>query len=347
MYQPLFTITPEINNRIVQLERIRTIIASSKILPKEEIILRHRALVDAVHSSTSIEGNPLNKEQVENVISGQIIRASQQAIIEVQNYKKALDWMEKRTQTLQKITLRDVFRLHHITLNGLLHPAKVGIFRSGPVYIVDVIGQEEQVRYTGPSPSALSKLCQDLFIWLYSAKNTLHPLLKAGIFHYEFVSIHPFGDGNGRVTRLLTLLYLRQNSYGFRNALIPDTYYLQNRQGYYHALRQADSYRQQRVADITPWLEYFTKGLVDVASQLEHDISVVKVQSSNQTPIRLSRQELKILDFARQVGQISLKDVLDILEVPKRTAQRWLADLVKWRLLKREGVGRNTVYKLQ
>lgn len=346
MYKPLFTITSEINNKIAQIERARSAVEASRILPKEEIILRHRALVDAAHSSTSIEGNPLNEKQVERVLAGKAIEASQRSILEIQNYKRALDWMEKRLQIKKPISTSDVLKLHQMTMSGLLPREKTGRFRLGPIYIVDIHGKEEKIRYVGPDSKRLSALCQELLAWLRLVKSELHPILAAGIFHYEFVSIHPFADGNGRVTRLLTLLLLRKNGYGFRNVLIPDVYYLQNRLSYYQALSRASVYSKRRIADLTPWLVYFVNGISETAKELEHDISLIKLTSKSAKTIRLSRQEIKILDFVNQMGQITLKDALDILEVPKRTAQRRLAGLVEKKLLESQGFGRNIFYVL-
>lgn len=346
MYQPRFTITPEINNKIARIERARSAVEASRILPKEEIILRHRALVDAVHSSTSIEGNSLDKKQVEKVLAGKMIEASQRSILEIQNYKRALDWIEKRLQIKKPISIGDILKLHQMTMSGLLPREKTGRFRLGPIYIVDIHEEKEKIRYIGPDSKKLSVLCQKLFAWLKSAKDKLHPVLAAGIFHYEFVSIHPFADGNGRVTRLLTLLLLRRNGYGFRNVLIPDVYYLQNRLGYYQALSRASVYSKRRIADLTPWLTYFVNGIFETAKELEHDISLIKLTSKSAKTIRLSRQEIKILDFVNQMGRITLKDALDILEIPKRTAQRRLAGLVEKKLLKSQGFGKNIFYVL-
>ncbi len=346
MYQPRFTITPEINNSIARIERIRTTVEASRILPKEEIILRYRALIDAVHSSTSIEGNPLNIKQVEEVLAGKMAQASQRAILEVQNYKRALDWVEQRLQVKKPISVADILKLHRITMDGLLPDEKVGKFRSGQIYIVDVHGKEEKVRYVGPESKKLLNLYQELFAWIQSAEDNLHPILTAGILHYEFVSIHPFADGNGRVTRLITLFFLRKNGYGFRNVLVPDVYYLQNRPGYYQALNQAKVYSKQRIADLTPWLAYFVSGIYETAKELEYDISLITLTSKNGKTFRLSRQEIKVLDFAHQMGQVTLTDVLDILEIPKRTAQRRLAGLVEKNLLKSQGAGKNIFYIL-
>lgn len=252
MYVPKFIITPQITNDIAEIEGIRTLVDQSKILPEREIALRYRATVEAVHSSTTIEGNPLSKQQVEAVLAGKEVAQAEYAITEVKNYKKALDWLDERRQQHNPISIEDIFKLHGLTMKGLLPKEKTGKLRLGPVYIVDIIGQEERVRYIGPEANALEKLLSELFEWLYKDATQLHPVLTASILHFEFVSIHPFSDGNGRVTRLLTMLYLSQRGYGFKDVLVPDIYYLEHRLEYYNALNQAKTYAEQRIADLTP-----------------------------------------------------------------------------------------------
>src|SRR3989344_1402301 len=129
MYTPQFTITPQVANDIVEIEGIRTLVEQSKILPEQEIALRYRATVEAVHSSTTIEGNPLNKRQVEAVLAGKEVAQGEYAILEVKNYKRALDWLEKRRLRSQPISVKDVLTLHSITMDGLLPKKKVGHLR--------------------------------------------------------------------------------------------------------------------------------------------------------------------------------------------------------------------------
>jgi len=346
MFQPKFTITPEINNRVAEMARIKEVVNKSRILPEQEITLRYRAKVDAIHSSTSIEGNLLNKRQVQLVISGKSVRASERMITEAINYKNALDWLEKRSRKTKKISFDDILSLHRLTLRQLLPEEKVGNFRKGEIFIVDVINGKDVVRYIGPKGYQIRSLLEGLLTWLYNSKNNLHPILKAGIFHYEFVSIHPFSDGNGRVTRLLTLLYLWLNDYAFKKVLVPDVYYLQNRLAYYDALNRAPVYDVRHEIDITPWLDYFTKGFLAVARDLEAEITAFSLKDSGQTPVKLSETELLLVDFARQLGRIDLKEAINIINVPRRTAQRWLARLVAKKILKKHGKGKSIYYQL-
>lgn len=345
MLKPIFTISPEINSRIAEIERIKTLVDHSNILPELEINLRFRATVDAIHSSTTIEGNPLNKDQVEKVLKGKLITAPEYAIQEVVNYKKALDWIDKRSQLRKQICKKDILQLHQLTMNNLLPSEKIGNWRPGKVYIVDEIDNKEIIQYTGPIARNISQLIDHLLQWLKDQSNgNLHPVLVAGILHFVFVSIHPFSDGNGRVTRLLVLMYLRQNEYGFRNALTPDSYYLQHRLQYYKALSLGKTYATRIKADLTPFLDYFTKGFLEVVQKLQQDITAASNTAASKSPIRLSQNEIAILDYTRRFRSITVQDVIDAFNLPKRTAQRRLQGLVDKKILKQEGQARATRY---
>lgn len=345
MYKPNFKITPEINNRIAEIERIREVIKKSSILPQQEVVLRLRAKINSIYSSTSIEGNLLNRREVEKVLGGERVRASEKMIIEALNYKKAIDWIEKRLGSINQIKIGDILKLHDFLMKNLLPHKKTGSFRKGSIYVVDATKQGDVVKYVGPRGEKTEALIKELLEWLKKERNKLHPVLTAGLFHYEFVSIHPFSDGNGRATRLLTMMYLWLKRYDFRKTLALDTYYWQNRMDYYQALSRAKTYTGRREADITPWLEFFTKGFLAAAKDLENEITSVSLSDNGQV-IRLSNDELLIIDFAKQMKRINLQDVLKILGSPGRTAQRRLKRLVDNKIFKRLGKGKSIYYQL-
>lgn len=343
MYQPKYTITSSINTKIIEIEKIKTLVEQSKILPQQELVLRQRAAIEAIYSSTSIENNSLKKDQVEAISQGKVVRAAEQEVIEVQNYLQAWKWLIKKSQQKSNITEKYVFEAQKIMMRGLLNENKVGAYRAGPIYIVD---GNNKLKYQGPKAVQVPYLVRELLDWL-EAEKALHPVLKAGIFHYEFVSIHPFSDGNGRTTRILTLLTLWLSQYDFRQVLVPDSYYWQHRSHYYQALDNAQTYEQQRVADLTSWLEFFTAGFLKEAEELKRQISLVSISGDVDTPLRLTADQMEILDFCQQLGKITLSDTIDILGTSKRTSQRRLEELVKIKLLQKKSAGPATFYSIR
>ena len=123
---PQYTISTKINNNIAELERIRTFLNLSPILPEIELNLRFRATVEATYGSTSVEGNPLNKNQVKKVIQGRPITAPDYALQEVLNYQQALQWLNQQADNLGKIDQKTILKLHKLALADLLPKEKLG-----------------------------------------------------------------------------------------------------------------------------------------------------------------------------------------------------------------------------
>lgn len=347
MYTPRFTITPQINSQIADIEAQRVLIGRSKILPSKEIVLRKRASIEAARSSTGIEGNPLSIHEIELVLSGQKIAASERFITEVLNYKKALEYMEKRALENTPLFIQDALSVHAIVMNNLLQQNKIGVLRKTPIYIVDVVNKKEIMRYEGPEPKNVGTLLDDLFEWMKQMQGKLHPLLIAGIFHYEFVSIHSFADGNGRVTRLLTLLYLYQCGYGLRNILVPDSYYFSDRLRYYSALNNDKKYVRQTKADLTSWLEYFIAGMHQAVTDIARKVSVVSLPEKAHNIVILSEEDYQLIEFISNVQKAGIEEIETAIHMPKRTVQRRLQRLVQVGVLARIGKGRATEYQLR
>lgn len=343
MYSPRFTISNGLLCKIADIEALRSQIENSYILPEREIEMRYRASVEATHSSTSIEGNPLNLKQVEKVlIEGNELTRHQYAEIEVKNYKKALDWVEQRKATKKPITLTDILNLHKIVADNLLPTEKVGALRSNPIYITN---QKDETVYDGPNVEVLDSEINELLAWLDGSSGIIHPIIVAGILHFHFVSIHPFADGNGRTTRLLTNLYLGIKDYDLRSALVLESYYSVDKQAYYDALSLANNYAERKVATLNPWIEYFVDGFLSSAKILAIEVTALSGLALGIEKVKISKEESDILSYAKQFGSISLAEAQDLLTgASKRTVQRRLMKLVDDGYLIVEGDARNTKY---
>ncbi|KKQ78301.1 MAG: hypothetical protein UT01_C0074G0001, partial [Candidatus Daviesbacteria bacterium GW2011_GWA1_38_7] len=227
MYKPNFTITPSILTKISEISEIKAIIDRSRVLPLNEAQLRRQAIIRMAHTSTSIEGNKLAEFQVKKVLEGGIVNADQRSIIEVKNYQLALQKIEEMAQTNLPLTIEKILDLHKALMRGLLEENKGGHFRPGPIYVVDDLGDgTEKLRFEGPEAKKVPFLINELLQWLNQAeKERLHPVLKAAVFHLQFVTIHPFSDGNGRMARLLTTYLLYKDGWDFRKIIVLEDYY--------------------------------------------------------------------------------------------------------------------------
>ena len=348
MYQPKFSISPEVFGAVSEIAEVKAIVERSRVLPLNQLQLQREAMIRMVHTSTSIEGNPLEEYQVDKVLSGMSIAADDRSIIEVKNYQSALKEVEKLAEEDGVLDEKTILQIHEIAMKGLLPPEKVGKFRPGPIYIVDDMGNgKEKLRYEGPPEKDLKKLIKELLTWLEKAnKDELHPVLKAGIFHTQFVHIHPFSDGNGRVTRLLTNLLLYKDKWDFRKVIVLEEFYNKNRQNYYNALAYGWDIKYQEGADITDWIEYFMAGFLiearKVATKIQ-SLGMAKTHNKEET-VYLDADEIKIMDYLATTHKLKSDDLVKLLNIAKRTAQLKLKALVEKGVIKSEGKGPATFY---
>ena len=339
MFKPKYQITDQQLSWLSDIAEIRAKIAQLQLSPVRETLLRRRAVIKIAHSSTSIEGNGLSEQEVEKLASKSPIVAPAKDQLEVNNYFAALDALEKFIKK-PGITMATILELHGIVMQGLLPAGKAGQLRAGPVYIVNTRpGYPDRVIYTPPPAEVVTPLLQDLLAWHNQAKS-VHPIIRASILHYQFESIHPFPDGNGRVGRLLALLSLYQNSWDFRRGLVLEEYYNLDRRAYYLALQAGRN-------NLTDWLSYFVEGFWVEALRLQESTLSLISGGGALTGRTLDSADLKIIDFALSLGKISSRDASDILSLPLRTAQYRLTRLVKYRILKKLGSGPATVYLLR
>ncbi|MBI3343066.1 Fic family protein, partial [Candidatus Gottesmanbacteria bacterium] len=290
-------------------------------------------------------GNSLEEYQVLQLADGKRVQAESKDIREVKNYLHALGFID----TLSKksiLTPNDILTIHTRVISGLVDTKKTGALRRGPVYIVNTKPSgKEQLVYTPPAWQAVPRLLGDLILWC-NQSGAIHPIIRAGILHYQFETIHPFTDGNGRVGRLLTLLHLYQSAWDFKKVLVLDDYYNENRKNYYQALQTGATYKKRNGVDITPWLTYFIKCFWEESLRVKEQILSLQVGAGDIMTRRLNTDELRMIDFLVTMGKITSSDVVDILKVPKRTAQAKLKKLELYQIVKKIQAGPMTYYIL-
>lgn len=350
MLEPKYTITPLILSNIAEIVEIKAVVERSRVLPLNEAQLRRQAILRMAHTSTSIEGNKLAQFEVGKVIEGKSVRAPQKDILEVENYYKALQRLDEMAKKKNTISSDEIFSLHTMVINGLVEKEKVGKFRPADVYVIDDLGGgREKVRFKAPPANQLSKLIAELLEWLdKSKKESIHPIIRAAILHLQFVTVHPFTDGNGRVARLLTQLQLYRDGWDFRKIIVLEDYYNRDRLSYYNAENYAQGAKYQKDMDFTTWLEYFSTGFLVEARKVLEQVQAMgfgKVSKKSEQ-VFLDKDELQIMDFLTTTGRITSDDISDILSITKRAAQLKLKKLVSNKLLTVQGSGPSTYYIL-
>jgi len=349
-FKPQYKLTDKIVGMLTAIAEAKTAIDRAKLLPKQELRLRRQALIRMTHSSTHIEGNQLNLHQVEAVYAHKKVDAPNRDIYEVQNYLKALRYIEQVVQKKQPLTERVVLKIHKFVTDKTLPDEQCGKYRNGPVYVVRRrLGFPDEKVYTGPEAQKVKKLMAELASWIHeSEKRGVHPVIVAGVVHQEIAAIHPFADGNGRTARALATLVLYQRGFDFRRLFALEDYYNKDRSAYYQAINVGENYEQRKI-DITPWLEYFAKGFKEEIDNVRIKVTSLalrKIDDKLHAQIYLDKDQMKILEFLDQMGRIAVSDVVDILECPKRTAQAHLQRLKKLKIIKQVGKGPASAYVL-
>ena len=190
-YNPPFTITNEILTYVSSIsEKIGRIVATSNLETKPH--LRRNNRIKSIHSSLKIEANSLSLGQVRDVINGKTVLGEQKEIQEVKNAYAAYELFSE----INPYSISDLKKLHGIMTKYVV--AESGEFRRGS----EGVFKGEQCIFMAPSPKFVPELMEDLFCWMQESRDTVHPLILSSVFHYEFVFIHPFADGNGRMARL-------------------------------------------------------------------------------------------------------------------------------------------------
>jgi Fic family protein len=350
MFDPRYKLTNKIVSMLAAIAEARVVISRAKLLPRQELRLRRQALVRMTHASTKIEGNALNIHQVEALAEHKKIDAPARDIYEVENYLKALRYISKVVEEKRPITERVILQIHKLVTHKTLLEDQSGRYRTVPIYVVRRrLGLPQEVMYVGPDAKKVVQLVKALVRWIQESEHRdIHPIVVAGIVHQEIAAIHPFVDGNGRTARALATLVLYQRGYDFRRLFALEDYYNEDRPRYYKAINIGKNYEARRV-DFTPWLEYFVHGFKEEINSVKAQVvslSKRRIGDAVESQVFLTKEQLKIIDFLEQVGKITVGDVVDILECPKRTAQLQLQRLKKLNIIIQTGNGPSSAYML-
>lgn len=343
MYEPKYQISETLSELLTEIAVLREKIVSAKVLPKREVFLTRRARARMIHSSTAIEGNPLDLRDVEAVMAGKMVTGTtKKDILEVVNYEKVLSCIDEIVDKKKVVWEENILKIHRLTTEGILSQRESGRYRKGPVYIVQ--RPSNKVIYTAPKAKVVEKMMKDFSRWLQKMETTnISPVIMAAVGHHQLVTIHPFVDGNGRTSRALATLILYRREYDIKKMFALEDYYNLDRQSYYQAIEKA-----RKDKDLTSWLEYFSEGFLFELEQVWEQIEEFSVEvKAGKEVTYLSKRQRRILDFISINGKIYRSDVVDISSVSEKTAYRDLEKLRQDGFIKRKGRGPATYYILE
>lgn len=334
MFKPNFKITPALTKTLMDIEASRQAVSALPITVSVLTSLRESARLISTHYSTQIEGNRLTQEQVEDVIHGGTFPNRERDEREVKDYYKALDYLDdlikKNTPLIEE---HDIKVLHSLVMNGKIKPTP---YRDGQNVIRD--SGSGAIVYMPPEAKDVSNLMGELISWINEQliEGELPVPMIAAIVHYQFATIHPYYDGNGRTARLLTNWVLHKSGYGLKGIYSLEEYYARNLQAYYQALSVGESHNYYfgRIgSDITDWVVYFCGGMADSFN----NIRVKASESSKQGNIdhshllrELDQRQKKVLSLFSKNKYVTTLEVSELLGIHKRTAlnlcKKWYED---------------------
>jgi Fic family protein len=340
-------ITPELLALIAEIDEFKGAWRSLGTLAPERLkALRHVATIESIGSSTRIEGSKLTDREVERLLSNlEISRFSSRDEQEVAGYAEVMETVFLAWSEIP-ITENHIKQLHRDLLRysdkDERHRGEYKTLRND-VGAFDPEGKMIGIVFETATPFDTPRRMQELVAWLKEARELkrIHPLLIVAVFVVVFLEIHPFQDGNGRLSRVLTTLLLLQAGYAYVPYSSLESVIENSKEGYYLALRQTQSTIHADAPDWQPWLVFFLRSLQQQKRRL-----AVKVEREKNALAVLSELSVKILDYVRDHGRVTTRDMVRETGASPNTLKSTFTSMVEKGLLVRQGGGRSTWYGL-
>jgi len=341
-------ITPEILGLIARIDEFKGAWrALGSLAPDRLSALRRVATIESIGSSTRIEGSKLTDREVERLLANLAIKKfDTRDEQEVAGYAELMDLMFRAWQDIP-FNANHVKQLHQILLQYSQKDAwHRGHYKTNAnsVAAFDENGEQIGIVFETATPFDTPRLMTELLAWVNDErqKAVLHPLLIVGIFIVVFLEIHPFQDGNGRLSRVLTTLLLLQAGYAYVPYSSLESVVEANKEAYYLALRQTQATIHTNTPDWQPWLMFFLRSLTEQIQRLEKKLARERVVLAT-----LPALSLQIVEFAREHGRITMAQAIKLTGASRNTLKQHLHDLVEHRHLDRHGSGRGVWYGLK
>ena len=341
------TITPELLVLIAEVDEFKGAWrALGTLAPERLSALRRVATIESIGSSTRIEGSRLSDRDVERLLANLEIKAfDTRDEQEVAGYAEVMETVFSAWQDLT-VTENHLRQLHR---DLLVYSEKDawhrGSYKTSPnsVAAFDETGKQVGIVFETASPFETPRRMEDLLAWLTKARTeqVLHPLLIVSVFVVVFLEIHPFQDGNGRLSRVLTTLMLLQAGYAYVPYSSLESIIEQSKEGYYLALRQTQGTIRSDAPDWQPWLRFFLRAMQQQMRRLAK-----KVEREKLLLAAIPDLALKIVDHIRDHGRITISEAVMLTGASRNTLKEHLRMLVERRHLVQHGVGRGTWYSL-
>ena len=340
-------ITSEILSLIAEIDEFKGAWKALSLLEPERLLaLKKTAAIESIGSSTRIEGSNLSDREVSALLGNlQIKSLKTRSEQEVAGYAEVIELVFQSWESIH-INENHIKQIHR----GLLRYSKKDEYHRGKykkssneVAVFDSKGKQIGVIFKTASPFDTPRLMKELILWFKETleNQSIHPLLIIAVFTVVFLQIHPFQDGNGRLSRILTTLFLLRSGYIYVPYSSLESIVEQNKERYYLALRKTQKTIQNKNPNWQPWVLFFLQMLQKHVKELRKKMEYEKTVLSD-----LPSLSVKILECARKKGRVTIGDIIHITGKSRNTLKEHFRLLTKKGYLVKHGHGRGVWYSL-
>lgn len=372
MFSPIFSINNKILKNIAAIEAAKAIIDEAPLIPAYEKQFQQEAIVRTVHYGTRIEGNDLTFQEVSKLVEGQKITAGDRDIQEVINYRNVMSYLEELWSLFdanmplpEEKTIdpndkdRSFFysetiikKIHQLTTTKVIPESEAGKYRHQQVVLKNT--KTGEIAHRPPPAIEVPYLVTDFVDWINSPESKeIHPAIRSAIGQYILVAIHPFIEGNGRISRAFALLPLYTEGYDIRRLFSLEEFFDRNAEDYYNTiqsvhLKASDIFKR----DMTDWIEYFTLALSIELSRIKEKVQSLSrdlklKQKLGGKQIHLSERQIKLVEYMQQFGGLRMPDAQQLLPmVSDDTIWRDLKKLIADGVVEKRGSTKGAYYCL-
>lgn len=328
--------TNKLVNDLLKINRAKEVVDLLELPVSIEEEIKKETIAKRVHYSTKIEGNKLKLNEVKEVIENNK-ESHERNVLEVRNYFNALMYLNKEAENNNTITEELILKTHNLVSGK--HLTYKNSFRNDQNVVKD--SETGTIVYMPPEAKDVKSLINQM-IKEFNGKNTNDiPIpIKAGIVAYEFVTIHPFWDGNGRLSRLLATYILKAYGYDLKGFYVVEEFYDKNIDDYYNSLQMGlhhNFYFGRKDADITEWLEYFIGTMANTFEAVGERVKEIYKNSKEEMNIidTLDKRERWVANYIITNNKIKAKDIANHFKINIDTANNWIKKWIEKEFLQR------------
>lgn len=328
--------TNKIVNDLLKINRAKEVVDLLELPVSIEEEIKKESIAKRVHYSTKIEGNNLNLNEVKDILENNK-ESHERNVLEVRNYYNALMYLNKEAENNKTITEDLILKVHNLVSGK--HLTYKNSYRKDQNVVADSL--TGTIVYMPPEARDVETLIKQMIKEFNSKDRDDIPIpIKAGILAYEFVTIHPFWDGNGRCSRLLATYILKAYNYDLKGFYVMEEFYDKNIDEYYNSLQMGlhhNFYFGRNEADITEWLEYFISVMANTFEAVGNRVKEIYKNSKQEMNIidTLDKRERWVANYIITNNKIKAKDIANHFKINLDTANNWIKRWIEKDFLKR------------